>query len=144
MEMDSRLLFYLCLLISVLGVLGIAALIATAVYLSRRGRGDFPSPGAWEFFFDHLLHKSMRPNEIPRYLAESYTEYLQRRNEFVATLGQLVISALIIATLSVLLLTKTISAEAGLPILSGVTGFAIAKGVNTTRGMSHGPEQQLG
>lgn len=44
--------------------------------------------------------------------------------------GQFVTAILIIIVLSILLLTKTISAEAGLPILSGVSGFTIAKGVS--------------
>lgn len=72
-------------------------------------------------------------HDINRYL-NSWTnylkEFLERRNEFWTTYGQMIICIFIVAVLSILLLTKTITAEAGLPILSAISGFAIAKGSN--------------
>ena len=53
--------------------------------------------------------------------------YLEKRNDFWEHYGQVALAVLIVIVLAVLLLTKAISAEAGLPILSAVAGFAIAK-----------------
>jgi hypothetical protein len=60
-------------------------------------------------------------------------EYLSRRNEFWTTFGQLGVSVLVVVVLTVLLLARVISAEAGLPILAGVGGFAIGKGAQAGR-----------
>lgn len=60
-------------------------------------------------------------------LANWYQTYLEKRNDFWEHYGQVALAVLIVIVLAVLLLTKAISAEAGLPILSAVAGFAIAK-----------------
>jgi len=52
---------------------------------------------------------------------------LEKRNDFWEQYGQVALAILIVVVLAVLLLVKAISAEAGLPILSAVAGFAIAK-----------------
>jgi hypothetical protein len=77
-------------------------------------------------------------------LSDAYSDYLQRRNEFWTAYGQIIVAALIIVVLSILLITKTISAEAGLPILSGISGFAIAKGVAMGKTGSSGPDREQG
>jgi small-conductance mechanosensitive channel len=51
-----------------------------------------------------------------------------RVNEFWSSYGQIVISLFLIMAVSVLLILRVISAEAGLPILSGISGFAIGRG----------------
>lgn len=66
--------------------------------------------------------------------ATTYGEYLARRNEFWLTYGQITVAILLLIVVTVLLLTKTIDPDAGLPILSGITGFAIAKGTGAVRG----------
>jgi uncharacterized membrane protein len=71
-----------------------------------------------------------RMHEIPRHVANILSDYLERRNEFWTTFGQINIAILLIIILSILLITRSISAEAGLPILSAISGFAIAKGVS--------------
>jgi len=91
-----------------------------------------------------VFNKSIRIADIPRYLAESYSEYLQRRNEFWNTYGQVLIAVLIVTVLAILLLAKAISPEAGLPILSGVSGFAIAKGVSGAKTISVPQERMRG
>jgi uncharacterized membrane protein len=78
---------------------------------------------------------------LPRLAVEAQSERLQRRNEFWTSYGQTIIAALIIIVLAILLITKTISAEAGLPILSAVSGFAIAKGVTGGRSQVTQPEE---
>jgi hypothetical protein len=62
-----------------------------------------------------------------------YRDYLDKRNEFWFGFGQIVITAVIIIVLTVLLLVEKISQEAGLPILSALSGFAIAKTVNSAQ-----------
>ena len=52
---------------------------------------------------------------------------LERRNELWQQYGQITITALIAIILAVLLLTRTIDAVAGLPLLSAIGGFSIAK-----------------
>jgi ABC-type glycerol-3-phosphate transport system permease component len=66
-------------------------------------------------------------------LKDSYLDVLEKRNEFWFGFGQIVIVALIVVVLTVLLLTEKISPEAGLPILSALSGFAIAKTANTVK-----------
>ncbi len=100
-------------------------------------------------FWDEIIHQYMKNDprsydDIPRYIHDSYTEYLQRRNEFWTAFGQILIAVLIVIVLSILLMTKTISAEAGLPILSGISGFAIAKGVSAGKNLSIPQERQRG
>jgi uncharacterized membrane protein YhaH (DUF805 family) len=68
--------------------------------------------------------------------ATVYGEYLSRRNEFWTTYGQVTIAVLLLIVVTILLLTKTIDPDAGLPILSGVAGFAIAKGTNAPAGIA--------
>lgn len=75
-------------------------------------------------------------DNIPQHLAGAYSDYLERRNEFWTTFVQVVIAIVIVIILSILLLVKAISAEAGLPILSGISGFAIAKGVSGAKSIN--------
>lgn len=86
-----------------------------------------------EMFFDHLIH-SIDKND--RYFfaklfgafSNLINDFSERRNDFWTTYGQIIICIFIVCIISLLLLTKVISAEAGLPILSAISGFAIAKG----------------
>ena len=58
---------------------------------------------------------------------------LAQRNELWAAHAQLLVAVLMATLLVVLLLTGVISAEAGLPILSGVSGYALAKQASNNR-----------
>jgi hypothetical protein len=126
---DSQVL-WLCILVGAfsLAVVGGIVWFGFAIFRLRVGGHFFDHP-----FFEDLYLRGMKSphpfDDIPRQLAESYSEYLQRRNEYWNTYGQVLIAVLIVTLLTILLLAKAISAEAGLPILSGVSGFAIAKGV---------------
>ena len=141
--MSEQNIFWLCIVIAVIGVAAIAGIVVFGVFLYR-------GSGAGHFWFDYPLldhlfqfweKNGQRPN-LPRYIADSFSELLERRNEFWTAYGQVVVAALIIVVLSILLLTKTISAEAGLPILSAISGFAIAKGVASGRSSTGGPDSQ--
>ncbi len=112
-----------------------AGIVLFGVFLFRRRRGP-------ELEWESFLHRQLDPNKTPvtlRYLAEAYGDFLQRRNDFWTVYGQVPIAALIIIVLTILLLTKTISAEAGLPLLSGISGFAIAKEASAGGRSSSGP-----
>jgi hypothetical protein len=112
--------------------------------------GMFLFKGRESMLFDNpLFHRSFEYWEkngsrynLPRYARDIFSELLERRNEFWTSYGQLIIAALIIIVLTILLLTKTITAEAGLPILSAISGFAIAKGVTSGRTGSNGSDNQ--
>ncbi len=75
-------------------------------------------------------------NEL-KALVDSYADHRDKRNEFWSIYGQTVLAVFIVITLAILMITKTISAEAGLPILSAVSGFAIAKGTSSGKGSTN-------
>ncbi|MCK4631742.1 MAG: hypothetical protein KAT79_00660 [candidate division Zixibacteria bacterium] len=135
--MNETLLFWLCILV---GMVGLA--VVTAIIWFGRNLIAFRVENS---LFDHpiwheLAHRDRKMgrygDDLPRHVLEGYSEYLQRRNEFWTTYGQVLIAILIVTILSILLLTSVISAEAGLPILSGISGFAIAKGVAGSKTIS--------
>lgn len=135
----------LCVLITVLGAGGLLAIVRFGRYLFDRSLDKlFPHPHFWEWLFHHIEKDGLyRDSFLFRQFADSYSDFLHRRNEFWTVYGQMLLAILIIVVLAVLLLAKAVSAEAGLPILSAVSGFAIAKGVATGRtgsGPREGPQ----
>jgi len=135
-------ILWLCGGVVIIGVAAIVAIVFFGMFL-------FNNKGSRLFFDSPFFHRTLEYWEkhgvrqnLPRYLADAFSELLERRNEFWTSYGQLVIATLIIIVLTILLLTKTISAEAGLPILSAISGFAIAKGTAAGRGGSSGPDNQ--
>ena len=138
-------LLWVCILVSIVGI----AVIAGIIWFGRLiFRTQIEKKFSSHRFWDVLIHGNLKDrhthDDIPRYVYEGYSEYLQRRNEFWTTYGQVLIAVLIAIVLSILLLTKTISAEAGLPILSGISGFAIAKGVSGAKTISIPKERPRG
>jgi len=136
---EATIRFILACGVALLGFAFLAAVVyfGSRVFLWRRE------------FYDaeilHLLSKVVNPadaNALRRW-AESIHKWLeihlQKRNEFWDIYCQVIISILIVVVLAVLLLSKVISAEAGLPILSAVSGFAIAK-TATSKSTSSAPE----
>ena len=67
---------------------------------------------------------------------ETWDDILRRRNKFWELFGQVALSIAVSVILAVLLLTKSITAEAGLPILSAKVAFVIGKGIE---GQSRAP-----
>ncbi|KRB56939.1 hypothetical protein [Flavobacterium sp. Root186] len=65
-------------------------------------------------------------NRLLNTLSNYLGDLLEKRNNFWNSYGQMAICIFIIGIIAILLLTKTITPEAGLPILSAVSGFAIA------------------
>ena len=69
------------------------------------------------------------PPQLPvsNQLGVAFEQYLEKRNDFWEYYGQVAIAVLITVVLTDLLLMGAISGEAGLPLLSAVVSFAIAK-----------------
>ncbi len=130
----DRLIFWLSVLVMLFGasIIGGVVWFGLRVFYERLG---YPHP-----FVEHLMERWMHAPRPPRVevaaqvVADSVSDYRERRNEYWTTYGQIILSIFIVALLTVLLLTKTINADAGLPILSGISGFAIAKTVNAGAG----------
>ncbi len=119
------------ILVCVIGAAALIGIVAFGLFIYR-GRLSWRRP---EFLWDDLIERLLRhqPEFAVGSLVNAYTEELQRRNEFWTSYGQIIVAVLMIIVLTILLVTRTISAEAGLPILSGISGFAIAKGVSGSR-----------
>jgi hypothetical protein len=135
--MSEGQVLWLCILLGMFGLAVVGGIVwfGHAIFRLRIAGRFFDHPFLEEIF--HGWMKGAPPyDDLPRHLAESYCEYLQRRNEFWNTYGQVLLAILIVTVLAILLLAKAISAEAGLPILSGVSGFAIAKGVSGAKTIS--------
>jgi|GEM_PF-6081411 len=62
-------------------------------------------------------------------LKNAYLEHIRQLSESLVSYGQILVTILIVIILAILMLSQVITAEAGLPILSGISGFAIAKGM---------------
>jgi hypothetical protein len=76
------------------------------------------------------VKRAIRPDDMIKDLAE---QFFTKRNELRTLLGQFVLSSLVIVVVAILLLAQVITAEASLPILSAIAGFAIGKGTTSTR-----------
>lgn len=132
--MNEFYIFWICIIVAIFGSAILAGLIIFGTLLIGKSlwhRNDFRS---WDrILLDCVLMHPPRLQDIPKNLQNAYNEYLQRRNEFWTTYGQITLSVLVALVLTILLLTKTINADAGLPILSAISGFAIAKGVSGSK-----------
>jgi len=120
------------------GVIGLLVILAVVMFALRAFSINFLDFFNYGRFLEFWNENKIRPN-IPKYLNEAYSDYLQKRNEFWSSYGQIIAAIFIVTILAILMLTKVISAEAGLPILSAVSGFAIAKGVSSTKNTPTNP-----
>jgi hypothetical protein len=136
---------YVCLLVGAIGLLSLGAIVTFGIYLYRgRFRRVLSDEDMWVRLVNHWVNGSGPGRQNVRHLIDAYSEQLQRRNEFWTSYGQIIVAALIIIVLTILLLTRSISAEAGLPVLSGISGFAIAKSVSVSRSSSPNDPEQRG
>ncbi|KAA1252519.1 hypothetical protein F0M16_22455 [Vibrio cholerae] len=136
-KMDNQILFELndgaFWLSIIIGLFGLVIIIGVVWF----GREIFTHTLSKHFCcsdcFEVLIHKYQHHNVSSELQAimDSCADFRERRNEFWSVYGQIVLAIFIVVILAILLITKTISAEAGLPILSAVSGFAIAKGINS-------------
>lgn len=139
-------LFWLALYTMLLGALIVILLILFGLLLlyARRGwsrKQPYPLDMLVHELRHFLMDGSRRKEAITvgAILGTAYAEHLARRNEFWTTSGQVTVAILLLIVVTVLLLTRTIEPDAGLPILSGIAGFAIAKGTGASRGAAVTP-----
>jgi hypothetical protein len=128
--MDGR--WWLAVIVVCFGLLVILCSVRFGMQLSGgwKGAQDDPLYRLMEYI---LRTGQPRPISISQWSA-AFEEYLSRRNEFWTLFGQIGLSVVLVVVLAVLLLAGVITPEAGLPILSGIGGFAIGKTVQATRG----------
>ena len=127
-------IFWYCFIVLLFGFAVLVAIYHFGQHLA--GAQVFNFREFWPDLYHQLLQLYEKQNfrsNIPQHLVNANAEYLQRGNEFWTTYVQVLVAALIIIVLAILMLTKTISPDAGLPILSAVSGFAIAKSVSSGR-----------
>lgn len=125
--------FWLSIMIGVFGI----TVIGGVIWFGR----EIFTKSLWEHsrhiehFLREIIHLSPNQNVTNelKAIVDSYADHREKRNEFWTVYGQIVLAIFVVVILAILLMTKTISAEAGLPILSAVSGFAIAKGVNSSK-----------
>ena len=117
--------FWLSALIIAGGAGAIVAVFAFGNSLSKKELEHWFHQYWVAWFGDKTDH--YRRKEALQEVSDIYRSYLRERNDFWDKYGQVIVAIVIIVVLAVLLLTKTSSPEAGLPILSAVGGFAIAK-----------------
>jgi len=130
--LSQEAVFSLSIYMLLLGALIVLLIIVFAVLLlhARRWRKE---PYPLEMLvheLHHLLMNGPRRREalmVGTLVGSAYAEHLARRNEFWVSYGQVTVAVLLLIVVTVLLLTRTIDPDAGLPILSGIAGFAIAK-----------------
>ncbi|MGH9564482.1 MAG: hypothetical protein ACRD4I_00725, partial [Candidatus Angelobacter sp.] len=143
--LSERTVYAMSLWIFGLGALILALVIVFALALLFSARwNSTKSLNHFERYLDHfLMHSSNRRDVayLGAAITTAYAEYLSRRNEFWVTYGQTTVAVLLLIVVTVLLLTKTINPDAGLPILSGIAGFAIAKTTSSPRGLSAPPPE---
>ena len=114
-------------------VLVLVYIFGTAIYYGM------PAHRAWEYFWDRWHHD---PKFTPDLVKSSLSSYLERTNDYWSIFGQMYISIVLISAITVLLLTKTISAEAGLPLLSAIVAFAVARTSDKSREKEAPPERR--
>jgi hypothetical protein len=125
--------FSVLVLVSIVSLLVLAALAYFAFYINRaRALNHLHFEELLQAWFFH----SPRPDDST--VSNMIGEWYERRNEFWTSYGQFMLSGFVIAAITILLLTRTISAEAGLPVLAGVGGFAIGKGTSNRTANSAG------
>lgn len=112
------------------------------------GKYLFNSERRHGFELDYLFNRIedlIRSNNYPaisnaiKAISTYLSDSLEHRNEFWATYGQIVISIFLVCIITLLLLTHTITAEAGLPLLSAISGFTIAKGAEAKKRKDNTP-----
>lgn len=76
-----------------------------------------------------------------KYTDSNYSEHLSLRNELWLILGQIYLSLFSVTCIIMLLILEIISSEAGLAIITGISGFSIAKGVKGLNKPSNNKEK---
>jgi hypothetical protein len=91
--MNDTAILYICIIVSVIGILSIARIVYFGMVIHRNQvfRGlDYPH------FWEEIMMRFSQNNQnkfedFPRHVVSAYNEYLERRNEFWSTYGQVII-----------------------------------------------------
>jgi hypothetical protein len=131
--MNNLTIFYVSALV-IMGFISLSVVLYIGKFMANKSILS-TSPAQNDLLDKVISHyqKTKFKSNFLRHFVGANSEYLQRRNEFFSTYLQVIIAILLIVVIAVLLITKTITAEAGLPILSAISGFAIAKTISATR-----------
>lgn len=81
--------------------------------------------------------EDLRP--LPDTVAGVIDEFIARRYEFLTFYGQFILTALVVASITLLLLAGVVESDAGLPILATVLGIILGKTVLTRRALPERP-----
>ncbi|VVB85174.1 Uncharacterised protein [uncultured archaeon] len=127
-------MFWIIVLISGISVATLICFVFFGSLLNRKFREEL---NIINLVYKWLIDAPPRSFD-PSFLSNMMDEFLNRRNEFWMLYGQFILSLFVIVCVTILLLTGVISAEAGLPILSGIGGFAIGKGISGGRTSTYG------
>ena len=130
--------FWLCVFTFVLGLV----LSIGVAWLCRRLIGWYYPNKYDPEYLDYLIRKIVEDDKYSHREAllaavQDRSDYRERRNEFWTSFGQIILSIFIVTVLTVMLISKTIEPDAGLPILSGISGFTIAKTISTSKNQPH-------
>jgi len=127
---------YLCILVGLVGLILGGGIILSGYHFFLKRETDCSSCARHEKCCCDPSYSRLHFRKMDG----RYSEYLQRRNEYLTAYGQIILAIFIVIVLAILLLAEVISAEAGLPVLSGVSGFAIAKTASSGRVISDSPD----
>jgi hypothetical protein len=108
---------------------GLACIVLVKLLLRRNYQPCFTVCIQEILAFIQSQHGRYDPAYIAGLVKDLTEEKLHRENERQTLYGYVLLSLFVVISISLLLLARVISAEAGLPILSGVIGIAIGKGV---------------
>ena len=123
----------------VFGILIVASMFVFGLLIY----GDKHDRRTRDALYDLLRRLRMSERKPPfdwKFISEAWDNVLRRRNKFWELFGQVALSVVVSVIVAVLLLTKTIEADAGLPILSAIVAFVVGKGIDGQgRGSTHAP-----
>jgi hypothetical protein len=78
-------------------------------------------------FLADIYRKNTDYLQILTQIKDLYEQIVKKRNDFFQIYCQTILAIFVVFIIALLLLTKTISAEAGLPIITGIVAFVIGK-----------------
>lgn len=132
--MENAIFFILILLGSGLTATFFIFLIARFILKNKQ---QTMSTEQLESMINYFEKVGMKSNPL-WHLANAEAESLQRRNEFLATYTQTIVAVLIVVVLSVLMISEIVEPQAGLPIISAISGYILAKNISNKNSTGDG------
>ena len=111
------------------GIIVIVGMFAFGLRIYDRRLGDWSHRSIKSLLY-WLEKTNQRPTFDWRSYWEAWDEVFRLRNKFWELFGQVALSVVVSVIVAVLLLTRTINADAGLPILSAIVAFVVGKGID--------------